>query len=316
MSNTMKMKRYLFFLLVAAASFFANDELHAQQDPEFSQYMFNPLYINPGYAGSRGVMNGALVARRQWVGFNGAPNTIAFAVNAPTKKGKVGIGLEVVADQIGPKHTSAAYLDYAYRMNLGRGKLAFGLGAGVVSYRVNWAEVDYKDQGDAYAQLGSTSITKPDFKFGFYFNNKHFYIGGSATHLNQEAYTVVKDSLTFSAKMTTHNFLTFGRAFQLSENVLFSPSVMLRSAKGVRQGNADLNLNFKFRETLWLGVSLRSEKSLVALVQYNITNAFKVGYSYDLTMSRLRTYQSGTHEIVLGFDLNLFQSQVLSPRFF
>jgi type IX secretion system PorP/SprF family membrane protein len=311
----MKMKRYLFFLLLAAGVF-AGKEMRAQQDPEFSQYMFNPLSINPAYAGSRGVMNGALAARRQWVGLNGAPTTIAFAVNAPTRRGKVGWGLEVISDQIGPKHTTSAYLNYAYRLNLGKGKLAFGLGAGVVSYKINWNDVEYKDNADAYAQLGTTSITKPDFKFGFYFNNKNFYIGGSATHLNQEAYTVVQDSLTFSAKMSTHNFLTFGRAFQLGDNVVFSPSVMIRSAKGVKQGNADLNLNFKVREALWLGVSIRSEKTMVLLAQYNITNAFKVGYSYDLTMSRLRTYQSGTHEIVLSFDLNLFQSQTLSPRFF
>lgn len=309
------MKKYILSLLLIAAPFFA-ETISAQQDPQFSQYMFAPLSINPAYAGSRGVMNGSLAARRQWVGFAGAPSTIAFAVNAPGKRGKMGLGLEVLADQIGPKTTTGAYLDYAYRIPVGKGKLAFGLGAGLISYRINWSEVEYKDQSDAYALLGKTSITKPDFKFGIYFNNKNFYIGASSTHINREVYQVVQDSVTFTARMSQHGFLTCGRAFQLSDKMIFSPSVMLRSSNGVRQGNIDLNLNFGYNEMIWFGVSLRSEKSIVALIQYNITNHFKVGYSYDMTLNKLRTYQSGTHELVLGFDFNLFQSQVLSPRFF
>lgn len=309
------MKKYILSILVIAAPFFT-ETISAQQDPQFSQYMFAPLSINPAYAGSRGVMNGSLAARKQWVGFTGAPSTLAFAVNTPGKKGKMGLGLEVLADQIGPKTTTGAYLDYAYRIPLGKGKLAFGLGAGLISYRINWSEVEYKDQSDAYALLGKTSVTKPDFKFGLYFNNKNFYLGVSSTHINREVYQVVQDSLTFTARMSQHGFLTCGRAFQLGEKLIFSPSVMLRTSNGVRQGNLDLNLNFGYREMIWFGVSLRSEKSLVALIQYNITNHFKVGYSYDMTLNKLRTYQSGTHELVLGFDFNLFQSQVLSPRFF
>ena len=310
----MKMKKYIFLFLLAASSFKAGD-LFAQQDPQFSQYMFNPLYINPAYAGSRGVMNGALEFRKQWVGFDGAPTTMVLAVNTPTKKGKVGIGLEVINDQIGPKSTTGGYLDYAYRFPVGKGKLAFGLGAGMLSYKVDWDKVTYRDGADGYDQLNMVKITKPDFKFGIYFNNKKFYTGLSITHLNREVYTVVKDSLTFTAKMVPHTFFTIGRAFQLSDNVVFSPSIMTRGVNATN-GDLDLNLNFKFRDALWLGVSLRTDKDFIAMAQYNITKNFKVGYSYDMSMNRLKTYQSGTHEIVLGFDFNLFQSQVLSPRFF
>jgi type IX secretion system PorP/SprF family membrane protein len=311
----MKMKKYFFFFLLAASSCSVSD-LFAQQDPQFSQYMFNPLYINPAYAGSRGMMNGALEFRKQWVGFDGAPTTMVLAVNTPTKKGKVGLGLEVINDQIGPKSTTGAYLDYAYRFPLGKGKLAFGLGAGVTSFKVNWDEVTYKDAGDGYDQLNTVKITKPDFKFGIYFNNKKFYTGFSITHLNREVYTVTQDTLSFSARMVPHAFFTIGRAFQISDNVIFSPSIMTRGAGTASTADLDLNLNFRFREVLWLGVSLRSEKSIVAMVQYNITDHLKLGYSYDMSTNGLKSYNSGTHEIVLGFDFNLFQSQVLSPRFF
>ncbi len=309
------MKRYYFFFLLVASSFSVKD-VFAQQDPQFSQYMFNPLYVNPAYAGSRGVMNGALEFRKQWVGFDGAPTTEDLSINTPTKKGKVGLGLEVINDVIGPQNTSGAYLDYAYRVPLGKGKLAFGLGAGLVSYRVNWNKIEYKDNADGYAQLGATNITKPDFKFGVYYNNKNFFVGASYTHINREVYAVTQDTFKFTAQMASHVYITAGRAFQLSDNVLFSPSIMLRGVSGFAVGDMDLNLNFKFKDMLWLGLSLRSEKSIVAIAEYNITNHIKLGYSYDMTLNKLRSYESGTHEIVLGFDLNVFQSQVLSPRFF
>ncbi len=296
---------------------FATDAF-AQQDPQYSQYMFNPLSANPAYAGSRGVLNGAVLFRKQWVGFgDGAPSTQVLAINTPTRKGKVGVGLEIIADQIGPKKTTGFYLNYAYRIPLGKGKLAFGLGAGVLNSQINWALISYKDQGDVYSGLGSTSQTFPDFKFGMFFNNKNFFIGGSVTHLNESVYGVSTLTAASTARFRRHAFFTFGRAFALGSNVLFSPSVMMRSVTGVAaSASADLNLNFKIKNTLWLGLSLRTEKSLIALVQYNITEKFKIGYSYDMTFNALKQYQSGSHEIMLGFDLNLFNAQVLSPRYF
>ncbi|CAN5336928.1 type IX secretion system membrane protein PorP/SprF [soil metagenome] len=307
------MKKYLFQFLLVTATVFSGC-LFAQQDPQYSQYMFNPLAINPAYAGSRDMLNGALEFRKQWVGFDGAPTTMVLALNTPSKKGKTGFGFEVINDQIGPKNTTGGYLDYAYRIPIGKGKLAFGLGAGVMSYKLNWDKVTYRDNADGYSQLGTVNITKPDFKFGMYFNNKKFYTGLSITHLNREEYAVVQDSIRFSAKMFPHAFFTLGRAFQIADNVVFSPSIMVRGVK--QTGTADLNLNFCFKNALWLGVSLQSEHAVVAMIQYNITNHFKVGYSYDMTLGKFKTYQSGSHEIVLGFDFNLFQSQVLSPRYF
>ena len=311
----MKMKIVVLFILSVFATLKVTD-LFAQQDPQFSQYMFNPLYANPAYAGSRGVVNGALAYRKQWIGFEGAPSTMAFAVNMPSKKGKVGIGFEVFNDKIGPKTTTGAMVDYAYRIPLGKGKLAFGLGAGLMSFNVNWDEVTYKDGADSYNQLGVVKITKPDFKFGIYYNSKKFYTGISFTHLNQEVYSVTQDSLMFTAIMSRHSYITVGRAFQIADNVVFSPSIMFRNSGNNLGNNVDLNLNFKLRDVLWVGLTIRSNKCLVALVQYSITNHLKLGYSFDMSGTRLATYSSGTHEIVLAFDLNFFQSKVLSPRFF
>lgn len=291
--------------------------LYAQQDPQYSQYMFNPLSVNPAYAGSRGQMNGALVYRQQWVSFPGAPNTQVLSINTPLRKGKVGVGGEIVRDQIGPKTSIGAYLDYAYRIPFGKGKLAFGLGAGIVSYRMNWSLIDYRDQADAYAQLGNEAHTLPDFKFGMYFNNKNFYTGISVTHLNRAQYGhYIADSITNTATLRRHSFFTIGRAFTMGSNFTFSPSFMLRGVIGTGLYSADLNFNFRYKEVIWFGASFRSENSVVIMAQYNISEKWKVGYSYDAAFGRMSGYHGGSHEIMLGFDLNLFQSDIMSPRFF
>ncbi|GAB4138327.1 MAG: type IX secretion system membrane protein PorP/SprF [Bacteroidia bacterium] len=310
------MKKITYQLLLCGLFLLSFIEMNAQQDPMYSQYMFNPLSINPAYAGSRGVMNGALLYRRQWVGFNGAPNTQVLTLNSPTKKGKVGIGLEVVADQLGPKKTTAAYFTYAYRLQLGKGKLAFGLGAGMMNYRVNWNAVEYKDQNDPYASLSATNNNFPDFKAGVFYNTKKFYIGTSMTHLSEPIYAKAIDTIVKPSYLRHHGFFTVGRVFQFGSSILFSPSVIVRHVFDYQQSSIDLNLNFKFNDVLWVGVSARSEKAVVAMIQYNITEKLKVGYSLDVSSNKLRAYQSGTHEIMLGFDLNVFKSEVLSPRYF
>ncbi len=291
--------------------------LSAQQDPQYSQYMFNPLSINPAYSGSRGVMNGALVYRNQWVSFPGAPNTQVLAINTPLRKGKVGIGFELIRDQIGPKNTVAGYASYAYRIPLGKGKLAFGIGAGFMNYRINWDQISYKDQQDYYAQLSAMSTTLPDFKFGLYFNNKKTYAGFSVTHLNTPNYgTLVGDTVVTTASLRRHAFATFGRAFALGSDFTFCPSIIARSVVSLSSASVDVNLNFRYKEIMWFGVSARSEQSMVIMAQYAISEKLHVGYSYDMSLGRLKSYHSGTHEIMLGFNLNLFQSDIMSPRYF
>lgn len=303
---------FVLFLCTASA------DLFGQQDPLFSQYMFNPLAINPAWAGSREMMNAALLMRRQWVGFPGAPATNVLAISAPTRKGKVGWGLEVNTDVIGPKRSTAAYLSYAYRIRIGKGKLGFGLGAGVISYRVNWNQIEYRDENDVFATLSSEKRTIPDFKFGIFFNNKRFYWGFSSTHINRPSYSVttVNDSVTYSSTLRRHVFFTIGRAFVISDNVLFSPSVMIRNFPGTTLTAVDINLNFELKKMIWVGASLRSSQSVVGLVQYNAGEFLRIGYSYDFAFGRLRTAQSGTHELMIGFNLDVFKSETLSPRYF
>lgn len=288
-----------------------------QQDPQYSQYMFNPMVLNPAYAGSRGITNGSLVLRKQWVGMNGAPSTQGFAFNSPTKKGRVGLGLQIIADQIGPKSAVGVKGAYAYRLPLGKGKLAFGLGAGFTSFRINWQDINYKDKTDDYALLSQESRTIADFDFGVYYNTKSFYTGISATHLNRGVYGIANDTLDIArAYLRTHNFFTIGKAFELNENVIFSPSVIVKSVLGLSSPNVDLNMHFQFKNTIWAGVSVRTDRSLVVMAQYRIADKLRIGYAYDLTTSKLRTATTGSHEIMLGYDVDLFKVKTISPRYF
>lgn len=313
----MKNKNTLVRLALLALFACCGLSLEAQQDAQFSQYMFNPLSVNPAYAGSRGLMNGALVYRQQWVAFPGAPNTQALTINTPLRKGKVGIGGEVLRDQIGPKTSIGAYLDYAYRIPLGKGKLAFGLGAGILNYRINWSAIDYRDQADIYAQLADEVHNMPDFKFGMYFHNKNFYTGFSVTHLNRASYGhFISDTLGASASLRRHSFFTIGRAFTAGSNFTLNPSLMVRAVMNTSLVSVDVNFNARYREAIWFGMSFRSEGDLIFMAQYNISEKLKVGYSYDHTFGRMKGYHGGSHEIMLGFDLNFFQSEVMSPRFF
>ena len=289
---------------------------YAQQDPQYSQYMFNPLLINPGYAGSREVLSVSALVRDQWTGFDGAPKTQSLTIHSPLKNNKVGLGLNLIADEIGPKKTTSFLATYAYRLKFKKTKLAFGLRAGIMNYNIDWTTIDYKDQADEYANLGSSSTTVPTFDFGIYFYGKTFFVGAASTHLNEAVYGVSIDSTNTSrARLRTHNFFTIGKAFGLGESVIFKPSILAKSVDGIRP-TVDFNLSFLIKNSLWLGASMRSGSGMVFMTEVNITDKLRLGYAYDLTTNRLKYHSSGSHEIFLGYDFEIFRTKTLSPRYF
>ena len=162
----MKKLTLIFLLFMAAMQGFA------QQDPQYSLYMFNPLGVNPGYAGSRELLSGVLIHRSQWVGLDGAPETQALAINTPMKNKKMGLGLQIINDKIGPRTTQTLSASYAYRLKLGSGKLAFGLRGGIVNYSYDWNKIEYKDDEDAIPTTANESFMLPTFDFGMYLRFK------------------------------------------------------------------------------------------------------------------------------------------------
>lgn len=287
---------------------------YAQQDPLFTQYMFNPVMVNPAYTGSREVVSSVLLYRHQWVGFTGAPKTQTFSTHMPLKRQKIAVGLQLLHDEIGPKNTMGYFMTYAYRFKLQRGKLSLGLRAGAYDYMYNWDKIDYRDNTDMYNNQGTTRTFVPNFDFGGYYYTKKEYAGIAFSHIGNPRGFKSKDS-SYVAKLFMHFTITGGKAFVLNDDVTFRPSFIIRNS-GLSKADADLNLSFLIKNMFWVGVAARTNLGVMALVEYNITPNLRAGYSYDMNFNKLRSTNSGSHEIFIGYDIDIKHNRILSPRYF
>ena len=289
-------------------------KMEAQQDPQYSQYMFNQMAINPAYAGSKEALSTTVLIRNQWTGIEGAPKTETATIHGPMKKKKVGLGATVIADQIGPKKSIGILGSYAYRLPIKNGKLAFGLRAGIYNYTYNWVDITYKDQNDVYNTNNTTSKIVPTADAGLYYYTNTLYVGFSATHLYNGRLTSVSNVNGDDAKLSAHLFFTFGKSFALSEKLIFAPSFVLKGAKNAPT-TGDLNLCFLIKERIWLGLSFRSSYGAVGLFQFQLTEKLKLGYAYDFGFNKIGKVGGGSHEIMIGYDFNIFKSKMVSPRY-
>jgi type IX secretion system PorP/SprF family membrane protein len=307
------MKKILSFIFLLIAFFGGGKDIFAQQDPQYSQYMFNQLVINPAYAGSKEAISAATFLRSQWTGIDGAPQTETLTLHGPLRKKKVGLGVAIIADQIGPKQSIGVLGSYAYRLKLGKGKLSFGLRAGVYNYVYNWNDISYKDQQDVYNTHNRTSIIVPTADAGLYYYSNTFYAGISATHLYNGRLTSVSNLNGDDAELSPHGFITVGKGWEISDQLTFNPSCLIKIAEN-SPASADVNLSFMFNQKLWLGVSVRSSKTLVLYTQIHATDRFKIGYAYDFGFNKIEIHGKGSHELMLSYDFQIYKSKILSPR--
>jgi len=306
------MKKILLITLLLAGTL----QTFSQQDPQYSLYMFNPLGVNPGYAGSREVLSAVLVHRSQWVGMEGAPETQALAINTPLKNKKMGVGLQIVNDNIGPKTMQTFTLAYAYRLKLGAGKLAFGLRGGLINYSYDWNKIEYKDEDDAIPSTASESFMLPTFDFGIYYNSRTMYLGLAVDHINQAEFNLIngQDSINSEAKAYSNITATFGKAFVVGDNFIIKTSLLTRLTTGGY--NLDINSGLLYKNKILFGISLRTSGALVIMTEVNLTKNLRMGIGYDIDGSKVARSTSGSFEIFLGYDVGLFKSKVVSPRYF
>lgn len=307
------MKKHILLFMSIVFLFLLKEKLVAQQDPQYSQYMFNQMAINPAYAGSKEAISAATFLRTQWTGIEGAPKTETVTIHGPFAKKKVGIGGAIIADQIGPTKSIGIMGSYAYRIQIKNGKLSFGLRAGVYNYTYNWDAITYKDQADVYNTHTQTSKVVPTADAGIYYYTRTEYIGFSATHLYNGKLTSVSNLSGDDARFSRHYFLTAGKAWAFGDNLVFNPSICVKGAKGSPL-NLDVNLSFFLDKKLWLGISGRSNKDMVVYTQINLTEKLKLGYAFDFGLSSIAKIGNGTHEVMLSYDFNVFKSKMLSPR--
>jgi type IX secretion system PorP/SprF family membrane protein len=309
------MKKLLVVLIIIMLSSFwqGSNGLFAQQDPQYSQYMFNQLVINPAYAGSKEAFSAAMFLRSQWTGIEGAPKTESISIHGPLKNRKVGLGFAIIADQIGPKQSIGALGSYAYRIRVGTGKLSFGLRAGIYNYVYNWDDIVYKDQADIYNTHNRTSIMVPTADAGIYYYTNTLYAGIGATHLYNGRLTNISNLNGDDAELSPHLFGTFGKGWEISEQLTFNPSCAIKVAKHT-PASVDLNLSFLLEQRIWLGLSFRSSKTMVAYAQFHVTEKFKVGYAFDYGFNKIARAGKGSHEIMISYDFHVYKSKMLSPR--
>ena len=307
-------RRYIGGLCALTMLVCTSSSLYAQQDPQYTQYMYNLSVVNPAYAGSKEAISLGGLYRNQWTGFDGAPRTFTFFGHSPIG-GNVGLGLSLIADEIGPVRETNAYIDVSYTVVLGREtNLSFGLKGGVTFHDINIGpgEIDVIDPNDPFFSTSVSSAT-PNFGAGAFLHSEKFYVGLSmpnfleSTHLNE-------DGLLFGSE-TQHYFVTSGYVFRLSDNVKLKPSFMVKSALSAPV-SFDLNANFLLYERLELGASYRYEDSFSGLVNFAITPSLRIGYAYDAVTSDIRSVANSSHEVFILWDIELPGRISRSPRFF
>ncbi len=289
----------------------------AQQDPQFTQYMFNLLALNPAYAGSAERVSVKGLTRHQWVGFEGAPMTQTLTVHSPVWHQSLGIGGTVMRDEHGPVTQYGIMLDVAYRIFLeGNNKLSFGLKGGLNLFQGRFAELNPLQANDQVFQQNVSSKTDPQFGFGVMYYGDRFYLGLSTPKLMRTEFFET-DSLQFVSEMgqRPHYFLSGGYVWDMGNYTKFKPTFLLKAVDGAPL-SFDLSANFLFYEKFWLGAMYRHTDAVGALVQYHISNDLTVGYAYDYPLSTLRNYSGGSHEFMLGFELGNKLKGIRSPRYF
>lgn len=290
---------------------------YAQQNPQYNQYMFNPLIVNPAYAGSIEQLSLVALHRSQWVGFDGAPMTQTLAVHAPFRKRTIGLGINIINDKIGPTNNLGILAAYAYRIRVGKGKLSFGLKSGAYNYTFNWSKIDYKDQSELTGIDAKTNHWIPVFDYGMRYNTYNYYVGFTMANINRPIIRVQNssDSLRFSSVLNRYVNLTAGFAYVITENLTLRPSLFIKAVKGQRP-TIDANASILLNRNLWLGLSYRTGRTMVAITEYKISSYLSAGYSFDYTLNKLRNFNSGSHEIFISYEVPFKKSRVLSPRYF
>ena len=309
------MKKITIFLAFGFLLFF--NETKAQQDPQYTQYMYNMNVVNPAYAGSRGTLSLGLLARSQWTSVDGSPKTFTFDAHAPLGK-KVGVGLSVVADEIGPAKEQNIYADVSYTLTTSdEGRLAFGLKGGVTLLNVNLLDVVLPQTGSAGDPVFDENIndTFPNFGAGVYYYTNKWYAGFSVPNILKSEH-MDKDNINTKAAEEVHYFLTGGYVFDLSSTLKFKPSLMFKGVTGAPV-SIDINANFLLYDRFELGASYRIEDAVSLLFNFGVTPDFRIGYAYDYTISEFSNSQTGgSHEIILLYDIDFSKKNLKSPRFF
>lgn len=306
--NNFQIKLILCFCFICLSN-----SLMAQQEPMYSQYMFNMIQINPAYAGNRGLSQVIGLYRNQWISLEGAPTTMSLSWDMRSTQNNIGYGLQLYKDQLGVETTTGFKSYYSYRIQFENSNLSFGLSAGVLHYNANLTDVETYIGGDPNFAENVNNLL-PTAGFGMLYATDKWYAGFSIPALlNSQIYT---ENFKFELNKYNNYFLTAGYIFEVSEAVKLKPSFLVKATKG-SPFQFDLNMNAWIQNNFGIGVSYRVDDALVTMFELQIAPDFGIGYAYDYTLSNLKTFSKGTHELMLRYEFGSKRNQkVMSPRYY
>lgn len=303
----------------------------AQQTAQFSQYLFNGLYINPAYAGYKETVNLHAFYRNQWTGVEGAPKTLNVAVDASANDGNVGLALHAFNDKLGAQINNGVYGSYAYRVRFdeaGDTRLSFGLSAGMAQYGLDNTLLNTNDP-DVLLGTGVNRVLVPDARAGVYFSTPRFFAGVSADNLVASLYN--EEKFRNVIKPVVHSYVTAGGLIPLSTDILLKPSFLIKEDFH-GPTSLDLNTFILFGESLWIGGGYRTSialwkknylqsdlkrpSSAVAAIEVFPTKNIRIGYAYDMSLGALTSYGAGSHEISLFYTFGRKNVRMGTPRLF
>ena len=278
----------------------------AQFEAGYTQYMFNGLAINPAYAGSHQSLDISVISRLQSPAVEGTPNTQTLAMHSGIKNKKIGVGLMVITDKIGITRQTGFYGSFAYKIKFKKATLSLGLQGGATSIRSDFSQLLIKQPGDPLA-AGDIKEMQPNIGAGVYFYSKLFYAGLSMPQMIND----INENISQQRPM----ILTTGMVFKLNDALMLKPNILLRTVEQ-KLVEMNYNLNLLIHEILWVGVSYRPTSSVSGLLEIQLTNQIRFGYAYDATISDLQRADSGSHELMLNFQLRHSKKKVVNPRYF
>jgi len=306
-------------LISIAILFLSVSTAFAQQLPQFTQYMFNTISINPAYAGSRETFSVVGLHRSQWVGLEGGPETQTLSAHAPLRNEKMGLGVSFINDQLGYENFAYLYADYSYTIKTSeKTKLAFGLKAGMTHY---FMDQDFLNDQTVAPDSFFNDVSdrwSPNVGAGLYLHSQRWYLGLSAPRILNTDYNKGNDAFReFVAFERVSYYFTGGYVFDLSESTKLKPSVLLKATNGAPL-SFDVSANFLFYEKFWAGLAYRANEHAAAIggiADFQISKQMRIGYAYEYPISDIAPYTSGTHEVLLMFEV--FKSKrIKSPRYF
>ncbi|MTG99312.1 type IX secretion system membrane protein PorP/SprF [Myroides albus] len=299
--------------LMAVLSLGSVSEVQAQQDPQFTQYMYNPSNINPAYTGSRGNLSVFGQYRAQWVGLDGAPKTANISVETPIEGSRVGLGINFMNDRIGAIDENRIALNFSYTIDVNDDwKLAFGLKGTVNLLSFDPTKLDWYDPDVNYNQKVNNKFT-PNIGAGMFLYSEKGYLGFSVPMMLST--DSGEDDGAKLMKQKMHYYLTGGYVFELSPSVKFKPAFLAKAVDGA-PFQLDLTANFLLVDKFTVGAAYRVDAGVSGLAGFQVNDNLFIGYSYDADTSKLNKYNDGSHEVFLRFDLFNRYRKVSTTRFF